>query len=463
MDTDDVILKYISPKWRSCIVIVAGMVLQFSYGLVYTFGNLLPYLASYLRWKVEPQLNDGSLIWLQSLLAGFPFAFLVGAYLQKVIGARWAAALGSFLYTGGLALSYLSIQKSYFSLFITLGIFCGFGQGAAYTCVLTQCQKWLPHRVGLVTGLITAGFGGGAFLISPIQTKFINPNNLNVDANGYFTQEDLLERVPKMFLLLAFIFGTLQFFALIFIAAPTNKPQEMLLKNKPKLSNAGIDPTILEHRLSTASCVSYTSTIHYNAPTHSKSAILCSDTFFLVFISLMLNCIWVQTISGFYKAYGQTFIDDDFLLATINSFASVFNTISPICWGVIADKFSYQLSMSIACTFGAVLMWTLGLVKLSGLAALYFVWICAMFCCVGATSLFPYAAHRCFGSDHFGFSYGCLQMAMFAAGVLNALGSQFLLSIIGLQIHFTIIGFTMFISLLLTIFMSRTQFGQLAI
>ncbi|KAI3416116.1 hypothetical protein GPALN_005665 [Globodera pallida] len=119
--------------------------------------------------------------------------------------------------------------------------------------------------------------------------------------------------------------------------------------------------------------------------------------------------------------------------------------------------------MSIACTFGAVLMWTLGLVKLSGLAALYFVWICAMFCCVGATSLFPYAAHRCFGSDHFGFSYGCLQMAMFAAGVLNALGSQFLLSIIGLQIHFTIIGFTMFISLLLTIFMSRTQFGQLAI
>uniref|UniRef100_A0A183BS35 MFS domain-containing protein n=1 Tax=Globodera pallida TaxID=36090 RepID=A0A183BS35_GLOPA len=412
------------------------MVLQFSYGLVYTFGNLLPYLASYLRWKVDPQLNDGSLIWFQSFLAGFPFAFLVGAYLEKLIGARWGAALGSFLYTGGLALSYLSIQKSYFSL-------------------------WLPHRVGLVSGLITAGFGSGAFLISPIQTKFINPNNFNVDANGYFTQEELLERVPKMFLLLAFIFGTLQFFALIFIGDP---PQEMLLKNESEEENARIDPRILEHRLSMASCVSYTSTIHYNAPTHSKSAILCSDTFFFIFVTLMLNDIWVQTISGFYKAYGQTFIHDDFFLATINAFAAVFNTISRISWGAIADKFSYQLSMSIACTFGAVLMWTLGLVKLSGSPALYFVWICAMFCCVGATfSLVPYAAHRCFGSDNFGFSYGCLQMAMFAAGIFNALASQFLLNIIGFQIHFTFIGFTMFMSLLLTIFVSRTQFGQLAI
>uniref|UniRef100_A0A914GSG3 Major facilitator superfamily (MFS) profile domain-containing protein n=1 Tax=Globodera rostochiensis TaxID=31243 RepID=A0A914GSG3_GLORO len=438
------------------------MVLQFSYGLVYTFGNLLPYLASYLRWKVDPQLNDGSLIWFQSFLAGFPFAFLVGAYLEKLIGARWGAALGSVLYTGGLALSYLSIQKSYFSLFITLGIFSAFGHGVAYNCVLTQCQKWLPHRVGLVSGLITAGFGSGAFLISPIQTKFINPNNFNVDANGYFTQEELLERVPKMFLLLAFIFGTLQFFALIFIGDP--KPQEMLLKNESEQENARIDPRILEHRLSMASCVSYTSTIHYNAPTHSKSAILCSDTFFFIFVTLMLNDIWVQTISGFYKAYGQTFIHDDFFLATINAFAAVFNTISRISWGAIADKFSYQLSMSIACTFGAVLMWTLGLVKLSGSPTLYFVWICAMFCCVGATfSLVPYAAHRCFGSDNFGFSYGCLQMAMFAAGIFNALGSQFLLSIIGFQIHFTFIGFTMFMSLLLTIFVSRTQFGQLAI
>jgi hypothetical protein len=44
--------------------------------------------------------------------------------------------------------------------------------------------QWFPHRVGLVSGLITAGFGSGAFIISPVQTKFINPHNLNVDENG---------------------------------------------------------------------------------------------------------------------------------------------------------------------------------------------------------------------------------------------------------------------------------------
>ncbi|KAL3118838.1 hypothetical protein niasHT_008185 [Heterodera trifolii] len=426
MDTDDPILKHISPNSRAYVVIIAGIILQFTYGLVYTFGNLLPYLASYLRWKVDPDLNDGTLIWFQSLLAGFPFAFLVGGYLEKVIGARWGAAFGSFLYTLGVALSYLAIQKSYFSLFITLGFFSAFGHGVAYNCVLTQCQKWLPHRVGLVSGLITAGFGSGAFIMSPIQTKYINPDNLNIDSTGYFTQPELLERVPKMFLLLATIFGTLQFVALFFIADP--KPNQMLLKCQPDHGdNSEQQPLRMIHepRNSVASCISYATTTHYNAPTHSKKAILCSDTFFFLFFTLVLNDIWTQTISGFYKEYGQTFIHDDFFLATINSFAAVFNTFSRISWGAIADK------------------------------------ICAMFCSVGGTfSLVPYATHRCFGCDNFGFSYGCLQMAMFFAGVLNALLSQFLLNIIGFQIHFTIIGCTMFISLLLTIFLSRTQFGE---
>ena len=68
--------------------------------------------------------------------------------------------------------------------------------------------------------MITAGFGLGAFAISPLQTKFINPDNLKVDSQGFFTQRELLERVPEMFLLLSFIFAVLQLLALIFIAEP---------------------------------------------------------------------------------------------------------------------------------------------------------------------------------------------------------------------------------------------------
>ena len=49
MDTDDFVVKRVPPPLRAFAVIGAGIILQFTYGIVYTFGNLLPYLTSYLR------------------------------------------------------------------------------------------------------------------------------------------------------------------------------------------------------------------------------------------------------------------------------------------------------------------------------------------------------------------------------------------------------------------------------
>jgi hypothetical protein len=66
---------------------------------------------------------------------------LAGGYMQRLYGARWGAAFGSVLYTGGLALSYWSIQHSYFLLILSMGLVSSFGQGVAYNCVLIQSQK----------------------------------------------------------------------------------------------------------------------------------------------------------------------------------------------------------------------------------------------------------------------------------------------------------------------------------
>lgn len=95
-----------------------------------------------------------------------------------------------------------------------------FGGSVGYNAVLICCQRWLPARVGLVSGLIIAGYGLSAFAIAPLQTWFINPLNYHVNDEGYFTQKDLLQRVPEMFLLLAGLFGTLQVVALLFLGEP---------------------------------------------------------------------------------------------------------------------------------------------------------------------------------------------------------------------------------------------------
>jgi hypothetical protein len=247
-------------------------------------------------------------------------------------------------------------------------------------------------------------------------------------------------------------------------------------------------PPVVQHRPSLlprpsiASFSSYdASRVHYSAPVQPMTTreILSSGTFLCLFLSLLLNGIWCQTTSGLFKvhssdhpmpeaeksilhpqAYGQTFIHDDFFLATVNSFGAAANCLSRIFWGAVADRVSatnsssafhhsfqsivrhclcqtsYQLAMSVACAAGAVLMWTLGLVELMDSPVLFFVWvphlhlhsffmlyncgefnfahqICAMFCCVGATyALVPYATHICFGSENFGIAYGCIQLSL---------------------------------------------------
>ena len=95
-----------------------------------------------------------------------------------------------------------------------------FGGGVGYNAVLICCQRWLPNRVGLVSGLIIAGYALSAFAIAPLQTWFINPRNYHVNSEGYFTQKDLLDRVPELFLLLAGLFGVMQMVALLFLAEP---------------------------------------------------------------------------------------------------------------------------------------------------------------------------------------------------------------------------------------------------
>uniref|UniRef100_A0A914CCA0 Major facilitator superfamily (MFS) profile domain-containing protein n=1 Tax=Acrobeloides nanus TaxID=290746 RepID=A0A914CCA0_9BILA len=385
MDTDDFIVKRIPKAARPFVVIGAGIVLQATYGIVYTFGNILPYLVSYLRWKVDPNQTNGSMIWLQSLMNGIPFSMVLGGYLERKIGGRKGAIFGSIIYTGSMALSYFSIEHSYFLLLLTFGCMQSFGQGVSYNCILIQAQRWMPHRVGLASGLIVAGFGLGGFFISPLQTKYINPKNLPAGPDGFFTQREILEKVPSLFILMAIVFGITQLIALCFLAEPKN-PDE----------------------IETQSLISMEST-----PDLSSRQIVYSSTFKLLFATLFLNAIWCQTTSGFFKAYGMTFIHDDFFLAMISSFAAMANCTSRVLWGLFVDKTSYQTSMMIACTVGSALMWTLATIRWLEDRSFYFLWICGMFTCIGGTyTLVPYACHKSFGSYNFGIAYGLLQLSL---------------------------------------------------
>ena len=62
-------------------------------------------------------------------------------------------------------------------------------------------MRWFPNNKGMAMGIVVGGFGGGAFIFNQIQTAILNPDNIATDGE-YFTDEELLNRVPNLMLIL---------------------------------------------------------------------------------------------------------------------------------------------------------------------------------------------------------------------------------------------------------------------
>ncbi|VDM79027.1 unnamed protein product [Strongylus vulgaris] len=45
--------------------------------------------------------------------------------------------------------------------------------------------EWAPEKVGLVSGIVAAGFGVSSSIFAPIQTWIINPKNLPSTRDGW--------------------------------------------------------------------------------------------------------------------------------------------------------------------------------------------------------------------------------------------------------------------------------------
>merc|ERR1711884_167540 len=99
---------------RGVLAVVGAFLLQLVAGSYNgTFGNLLPYLTSYLRQSNEDMTNgDLAMIFaLGGLVQGFGF-LLGGTVLVPVLGARLSLVLGCLLYTLSPVLTYLCLVTS---------------------------------------------------------------------------------------------------------------------------------------------------------------------------------------------------------------------------------------------------------------------------------------------------------------------------------------------------------------
>jgi MFS family permease len=329
----------------------------------------------------------------------------------------------------GVAVSYFSIQANFWILILTYGIVYGIGVGIAYIGPMACAMRWLPKWKGVASGIVLSGFGISSFLFTAVQTAYINPLNKEPDdapydfnpEEKYFSDPDLLDRVPNVFLILGGIYATLQIVTCPFIVNPPPLDNEY----KPLKSND--DDKIDED--------SYTPCQLFTFPS-------------LYLVWMMFFCVGTCTsfITSLYKSFGfQNVTKDDHFLSTAGAVSSFFNLLGRILWGALGDTLSYKVAIVVQGAMATCILLTFYATSMGGNAML-FIWICAVYFCIGGYySLYPSLVARLYGAKYFGINYGIFYTSQVAAAVLVSFTSQLLVDVVDWYGLFFIVGGLSFI------------------
>merc|ERR1719471_2571202 len=219
---------------------------------------------------------------------------------------------------------------------LTYGLMFGVGIALAYAPPMGVAMAWYPRKKGLVNGIIVGGFGMGAFIFNTVQTTYLNPLNLSPREDGYFSadQTDILDRVPSVFLLLGSIYTVMQLLAVLLISSPG---EEELSSNIPLVTQIEEQEEDVLYQTGSAATSPVTEPQAGIEINIKPSDIVKTREFWVLWVTFVLNTQAVGYINSMYKAFGQTFIQDDHFLAVVGAFAAVFNSSGRVLWGHLCD------------------------------------------------------------------------------------------------------------------------------
>jgi len=121
-------------------------------------------------------------------VALFAVGLLLSGRLQDRFGPRVTTAAGAVLYGGGLVVAGLGGPR-FATLFIGAGVMLGLGVAFAYIGPMATAVKWFPRRKGVATGVVIAGYGGGAFFVGSAAQLMLRGG---MDVFGVFTAMGLI-------------------------------------------------------------------------------------------------------------------------------------------------------------------------------------------------------------------------------------------------------------------------------
>jgi MFS family permease len=100
-------------------------------------------------------------------------------------GPRRAMFAAALCWAGGFLVSAVGVYlHQLWIIYFGYGVLGGIALGIGYISPVSTLIKWFPDRPGMATGMAIMGFGGGAFIASPLSvwlmSKFSSPTHIGV-------------------------------------------------------------------------------------------------------------------------------------------------------------------------------------------------------------------------------------------------------------------------------------------
>jgi MFS family permease len=100
-------------------------------------------------------------------------------------GPRRAMFTAACCWAGGFFISAFGVSiHNLWVIYLGYGVLGGIALGIGYISPVSTLIKWFPDRPGMATGMAIMGFGGGAFIASPLSVwlmkKFTTPTHIGV-------------------------------------------------------------------------------------------------------------------------------------------------------------------------------------------------------------------------------------------------------------------------------------------
>src|SRR6202453_35734 len=120
-------------------------------------------------WKLT---DLGWIFSIAIFFLGFSAAVL-GRWVEEG-GPRRAMVAAALCFAGGFLVSAFGVSvQQLWIVYLGYGVLGGIGLGLGYISPVSTLIKWFPDRPGMATGMAIMGFGGAAFIASPLSVALM--------------------------------------------------------------------------------------------------------------------------------------------------------------------------------------------------------------------------------------------------------------------------------------------------